>query len=173
MTCCFTGHRPGRLPWGEDETSFSAMNCKALLAEEIEHCWQEGYRRFIVGMALGADLMFAEAVLACAMVHPDIVLIAAIPCEDQTRGWPRDQVERYRHILSCIKPENCILIQQKRTKGCMLRRDRYMVNRSRRIIALFDGGNTGGTRYTLAYALSRKLEATIIDPLSFSVKRSV
>lgn len=171
-TCCFTGHRPNRLPWGEQEDRSDALACKALLAMEIEQAWQDGYRCFFSGMALGADLIFAEAVLACQMVHPDVTLMAAIPCEDQTRGWPLDQKERYQNILNSIGPQNTILVQQQRTKGCMLRRDRFMVRHSQRIIALYDGSSTGGTYYTLGYAMEQKLETVIIDPISLQTQRS-
>lgn len=171
-TCCFTGHRPNHLPWKEDESSASALQCKALLAEELEQAWQDGYRNFISGMALGADLIFAEAVLACQTVHPEITMLAAIPCEDQVRGWPEDQVERYQRILEHIGPQHCILIQQKRTRGCMLRRDRYMVNLSQRIIALYNGNSSGGTRYTLGYAMEQGLETVIVDPETLQVVRS-
>lgn len=168
-TCCFTGHRPNRLPWGEQENHPNALACKALLAMEMEQAWQDGYRRFFCGMALGADLIFAEAVLACQQVHPDITLLAAIPCEDQTRGWPEDQKTRYQEILRCIAPQNIILIQRKRTRDCMLRRNRFMVGHSQRIIALYDAKSSGGTHYTLSYALSQKLERVIINPVTLDV----
>lgn len=171
-TCCFTGHRPSHLPWRDRENAMQALSCQAVLAEEIERAWQRGYRRFLCGMAQGADLMFAEAVLACRMVHPDIVLTAAIPCEDQTKDWKAHDIRRYQDILQAIGPENCILVQQKRTKECMLRRDRYMVNHAQGIIALYDGRSRGGTQYTLAYALEKKLEYVIIDPVELSLQYS-
>lgn len=170
-TCCFTGHRPNHLPWREDEGSESALICKKLIAHAIEEAYQEGYRTFLTGMALGADLIFAEAVLACSMVHPDVELAAAIPCEDQTRGWPEDQRERYERILEDIRSSNCILVQQKRSKGCMTRRDRYMVNHSSLIIALYDGESKGGTRYTLSYAMSQGMRSVIIDPVTLEVRK--
>lgn len=171
-SCCFTGHRPSHLPWGEKESDIRCMQCKALLAMEAEQAWQDGYRRFLCGMAIGADLMWAEAVLACQLVHPDMELVAVIPCEDQTKGWPEKQVFRYQHILSCVKPQNRILVQQQRTRGCMLRRDRYMVGLSQRIVALYDGTSSGGTRYTLGYAMARNLETVTIDPYTLEVTRS-
>lgn len=170
-TCCFTGHRPNHLPWGEQEDSFAALTCKMRLAEEIERAWQEGYRHFLCGVAQGADLMFAEGVLACQMVHPDVKLIAAIPCSDQTNGWKKEQIARYQSILAAIGAENCILIQQEWTKGCMLRRDRYMVNQSQRIIALYNGTSRGGTKYTLGYAMQQGLDYVIIDPNDLTVQR--
>ena len=44
----------------------------------------------------------------------------------------------------------------------MMRRNRYMVDRAARIIAVYDGVPKGGTAQTLAYALRRGLETDII-----------
>ena len=35
-TCCFTGHRPNKLPWGEDERAPRCLALKARLAELLE-----------------------------------------------------------------------------------------------------------------------------------------
>ena len=48
------------------------------------------------------------------------------------------------------------------TPGCMLRRNRYMVDRSSLLIAAFDGSK-GGTLYTITYAMKRGIEVEIID----------
>ena len=45
----------------------------------------------------------------------------------------------------------------------MLRRNRYLVDHSARIIAVYDG-MLGGTMYTLTYAMRQGLEVTILDP---------
>ncbi len=169
-SCCFTGHRPKHLPWGEEEGDPRCVQARYRIAQELERAVQDGFRYFYSGMALGADLIFSEAVLACAIVHPEIELLAAIPCEDQTRGWPLDQKERYERILKAIRPENRILVQKERSRGCMTRRDRYMVNHSSRIIALYDGVSKGGTYYTLSYAMSKGLETVIIDPSELLVE---
>ncbi|MCD7837995.1 MAG: DUF1273 domain-containing protein [Clostridiales bacterium] len=170
-TCCFTGHRPNHLPWGKDETKFLCVSCKEHLAIEIERAYLAGFRRFLCGMAMGGDLLFAEAVLACGKLHPDLRLEAVIPCLDQTKGWPQAQVQRYQTILEKIPSDRQILIQPERTRSSMLRRDRYMVNQSQRIIALYDGKSKGGTRYTLSYALKQELETVIIDPYTMETIR--
>ena len=60
--CCFTGHRPGKLPWGYDETDLRCLSLKARMADAAEAAYQEGYRHFLCGMALGCDLYFCECV---------------------------------------------------------------------------------------------------------------
>ena len=50
-------------------------------------------------------------------------------------------------------------------RGCMLRRNRHMVDRSAMLIAVYDG-MLGGTMYTLTYAMKHQLDVVILDPVS-------
>ena len=63
-SCAFTGHRPGKLPWGEDESDLRCIALKAKLRAAVESAIHEGMEHFICGMAEGCDLYFAETVLA-------------------------------------------------------------------------------------------------------------
>ena len=63
-SCCFTGHRPAKLPWGYREEDPRCITLKARIFDAVTLAWQEGYRHFICGMAQGCDLYFCEAVLA-------------------------------------------------------------------------------------------------------------
>ena len=55
------------------------------------------------------------------------------------------------------------MVQHQYDRGCMMRRNRYMVNRSVRLIAVYDGTPKGGTFNTLAYAMRRGLETDILE----------
>ena len=63
-TCCFTGHRPDKLPWGSRESDPRCLTLKRRLTQAVEGAYAQGMRHFICGMARGTDLYFAEAVLA-------------------------------------------------------------------------------------------------------------
>ena len=72
ITCCFTGHRPDKLPWGTDERDPRCLALKKSIARELEGLYLRGYRHFISGMARGADLYFVEAALALREIpQPD------------------------------------------------------------------------------------------------------
>ena len=154
-SCAFTGHRPGKLPWGEDESDLRCIALKAKLRAAVESAIHEGMEHFICGMAEGCDLYFAETVLALKSTYPHITLEAAISCPSQADGWGEAQKSRYRDILARCDYET--MVQQSYTPGCMQRRNRYMVDASRILIAAFDG-RPGGTARTLEYAALRKLE---------------
>lgn len=159
-TCCFTGHRPAKLPWGSREDDPRCLALKQSIAREVEGLYHRGFRHFISGMALGCDLYFAEAVLAARAAHPDLTLEGAVPFPGQADRWgPADRV-RWRRALDACDVET--VVQQHYDRFCMHRRDRYMVDRSRCILAVFDG-TPGGTRYTLNYAMDRQLEVMLLD----------
>ena len=63
LTCCFTGHRPTKLPWGINEFDERCIALKEELKAAIKGIYDCGYRSFLCGMAIGCDMYFAEAVL--------------------------------------------------------------------------------------------------------------
>ena len=124
----------------------------------MEAAYQENCRHFLCGMAQGCDLYFCESVLRLREVHPEVTLEAAIPCPGQDSSWPPAQRERYARLVAACDYETVVSAQY--TPGCMHRRDRYMVDRASLLIAAFDG-TPGGTRYTMQYAMSRRV--SIVD----------
>ncbi|MCD8086425.1 MAG: DUF1273 domain-containing protein [Clostridiales bacterium] len=161
-TCCFTGHRPQNLGWKQTEPDLRRVLMEERLALEVERAYLQGYRHFITGMARGSDLLAAEAVLRAKFLHPDIWLEAAVPCKDQSRRWPRAEQERYERILArCDQTPACLPDYD---EGCMMRRNRYMVEQSSRIIAIYNGRSGGGTKKTLLMAVEAGLDIIILDP---------
>ena len=159
-TCCFTGHRPDKLPWGTDERDPRCAALKRSIARELEGLYLRGCRHFISGMARGSDLYFAEAVLELKEKYPAVTLEGAVPCQSQADRWPEGERTRWRSILDRCDLET--MVQQNYDRWCMHRRDRYMVDRSAAILAAFDG-TPGGTMYTLNYAMDKKLEILLLD----------
>lgn len=165
ITCCFTGHRPNRLPWRENEWDERCLRCKAALDEWVERSYADGYRHFICGMAQGGDLLFCEAVLRLKERHGDIRLEAAIPFDGQADRWSAQQKERYRRLVAQCDLET--YVQHQYTPDCMMRRNYYLVERSQRIIALYDGVPSGGTYKTLLRGIRQGLDVIQMDPLEF------
>ena len=161
ITCCFTGHRPSKLPWGKDEEDPRCLTLKRRIQDAVDSAYEEGFRHFICGMALGCDFYFAEAVLALRAEYPEITLEAAVPCPTQAESWPAAEKARYRRLLSACDYET--MVQDHYSPGCMQRRNRYMVDHSALVIAVFDGQG-GGTRQTLAYALASGIPFIDIRP---------
>ena len=165
-SCCFTGHRPDKLPWGTEEDDGRCLRLKAALGEALDRAYEAGARHFLCGMARGCDLYFAQAVLDLRARRPGVTLEGVRPCESQADRWPEEERARYQAILDQCDYET--LIQHHYDRFCMMRRNRYMVDRSARIIAVYDGMPRGGTAQTLAYALRKQLEADILTLEDFT-----
>lgn len=162
ITCCFSGHRPPRLPWGSQEDDPRCLELKDRLARALTEAYHEGYRHFLCGMAQGTDLYFCQAVLDLRRTHPEVTLEAAIPFTGQADRWPEADRRRRQTLLDQCDLET--VVQHTYSPGCMNRRNRYMVDRSSLLIAIYDGIPQGGTLNTLAYAM-RKGVRTVVLPV--------
>ena len=157
--CCFTGHRPGKLPWGMNEEDQRCVDLKNRLWDAVETAYEEGMRHFLCGMALGCDMYFAEAVLRLRRLHPDVTLEAAIPCASQADRWATADRERYKTLLACCDEQH--LVQQGYSPNCMQRRNEYMVDHSALLLSAF-AGLPGGTMNTILYAQRSGVETVVI-----------
>lgn len=97
--CCCTGHRPKGFPfqYGVDKQKHNAY-LKALKEKIKLAITGYGITNFISGMAVGADLDFAETVLKLRDKYP-VTLECAIPCPNQTLKWNNKDKLRYEKIL--------------------------------------------------------------------------
>lgn len=167
-TCGFTGYRPLKLPFGNNDISIACMRLKACIYKETEAAIKDGYTHFICGFALGSDMFFAEAVLALRKKYPKITLEAALPCETQADHWLKEDRGKYFEFLTLCDKETYVSL--KYHKNCYLERNRYIVNQSQRLIAVYDG-KFGGTMATVNRAKAKKLELININPISLQVEK--
>lgn len=154
-TCCFTGHRSEKLPWGRDESDPGCVMLKEKIYDAAEAVYSSGIRHFICGMARGCDLYFAEAVIKLRAEYPNITLEAAVPHRGQASRWNPEDREKYEYLLD--RCDTVTVLSDRYTPSCMERRNKYMVDCSAVVIAAYNG-TTGGTLNTLRYAISRELE---------------
>ena len=160
-TCCFSGYRPEKLPWGANEDDPRCKKLKETIHSKTEQIHLSGIKHFICGMARGSDTYFCEAVLALREEYPEITLEAAIPFEGQAAKWREDERRRYDGLVS--KCDQVTYVSPHYTKSCMQRRNRYMVDNSSILLAVHDG-KRGGTNNTIKYAQRRGLEIIELEP---------
>ena len=160
-TCCFTGHRPQKLPWGFNEKDERCQKMRIKTIIEIEDAIQKGYDTFISGMAIGFDMICAEIVLELKKIYPHIKLVGAIPCNGQEKVWNEESQERYKRIVKQLSWK--WIGAESYSNECMHKRNDYMLNNSSLVIALFDG-KQGGTKSTILKAKKMGLETIIIEP---------
>ena len=152
-TVAFTGHRLEKLPWGDDEQSEPAAAFKRRLKDTLEELIATGCVNFLSGAARGFDIIAAETVLELRELYPWISLTVVLPCESQADKWGDDDKARWEHLLE--NADHVLHMAGCYDRGCMFRRNRYLVDHSALLIAAYDGRSAGGTAMTLAYAAEK------------------
>lgn len=169
-SCAFTGHRPERFAFGYDENDERCLRIKSAMSEWITALIIGGVRTFYTGMALGVDQWAASIVLDMKQQYSGVRLIALIPCKTQADKWSEEQRERYKTIIAdCDGVE---ILNDHYIRGCMHQRNRMLVERAAYLLAVYDGGEEGGTAYTVNYARKNNRQITIIHPDTLTVDSS-
>ena len=158
--CAFTGHRPRKFPWGYDETDARCIVLKKTLTEQIAKLVETGYTDFFSGMAEGADTWAALAVLALKKENPALKLHCVLPCERQANRWSASARELYFSILE--QADEVVYVSREYSTDCMLKRNRYLVDHTACLLAVYNGERRGGTAMTVRYAQRLGREVIII-----------
>ncbi len=165
-TCCFTGDRPEKLSLKLFEGNPDCSTLKELLYQQAENLIvSHGVTRFITGMGRGVDTYAAEIVLLLRQLYP-ITLECAIPYEMQAAGWTEKERDRYFSIAACADCET--MLQRHYSADCMNKRNRYMVDQSGYVIAVWNGDRSN-TASTVHYARQKCRNVIVIDPVKLSV----
>lgn len=142
--CCFSGHR-SIAPEDEEIVFVNVLNT-------IEKLYNEGFRIFRTGGAMGFDRIAADAVLALRQKHSDAELHVYMPCLDQNKFFSEAENE---HYLAQMRSANKVMCMRKTyTKGCMYERNRALVDGSDALVCYLRK-NSGGTAYTVNYAIKQ------------------
>ena len=150
MTCCVTGHRPKGFPFPRDSENFAYCKYLDELEAEIERVIREGCCHFISGMADGADIDYANTVLMLRNNGKPITFEAALPYPIvPTKPITAYTAERDMILLQCNKKQ---IVSPHYHKGCFMQRNRYMVDQSDWVIAIWNKSHQGGTWNTIQYA---------------------
>ncbi|MCD8237454.1 MAG: DUF1273 domain-containing protein [Prevotellaceae bacterium] len=148
VSVCFSGHRNIPFAW--------RRNLKQRIKSEIAKAYADGYRRFYCGMAMGFDMLAAEAALSLQSELRDLQVIAVVPFRGQADRWSKEVQDKYNAILRIV--DDVVVLSERYYNSCLLKRNDYMVNHSSRLIAYHDGTNRGGTFYTVKKAGQNGLE---------------
>lgn len=146
-TACFTGHR--QIPKQE------VQKIETQLDKVIENLYQSGVIFYGAGGAYGFDMLAEKAVIRARERHKEIKLILVLPCKDQDKYWTAENKAMYAEILS--KSDKVVYTSESYAKGCMHKRNRYLVDFSGYCIAYLTK-SSGGTAYTVDYARQNGLK---------------
>lgn len=151
--CCFTGHRPQKLLRKEKEI-------KQDLEEAIQKAVQDGYTTFITGMAYGVDIWAGEIVCRLRKTNPELRLIAAVPFPGFEERWTKKWKNAYASLLNKADLVRYICLDY--SPQAYQKRNEWMVDHSSRVIAVFNGEQSG-TKNTIDYAAKTEVEIVTIQ----------
>ena len=168
MVICATGHRSDKLGCGKGDDWSSKSPKLQPVRKQIEEKLRAifdfqilaGETKFelISGMALGIDQLFFSVGNQLRKEYAKqgitIVLTAAVPCLEQDGIWKDDCKISYAAMLKAADKK--VRISNKKyenDKGCMQRRNRFMVDNADMVLAYHDGSE-GGTKNCIDYAKS-------------------
>lgn len=152
--CCVTGHRPDAFPWKNDTEDVRFHIFLKRIEQAVDTALLLNAGRFICGNALGVDTWTAQIVLEKRKHDPDIYLEVALPF-----------LSHNSNSLSCLNVQKQadwthVVSTKKCRKAAFFQRDKYMVDHSDMIIAVYDDQmpRKGGTQRTLAMAKEKGLK---------------
>lgn len=166
-TCAFTGHRPQNLPWQFNEADTNCLKLKQILNQQISQLAENGFTDFLSGMALGSDTWTAEAVLNLRKKNPALKLHCILPCKTQAEKWPVSEQERYQKILA--QADSIFFTSRNYHPNCMLERNRFMVEKARLLLAVYNGQPHSGTAAAVRHAQKLGCDIIIINPISLQI----
>lgn len=161
------GHRPKSFPWGYEESARDCLLLKEVLEAQITALAEQGVTDFLSGMAQGVDLWSSQIVLDLQKKNPALKLHCVLPCKGQESKWTASAQERYRSILA--QANEVVYVGQEYSRDCMLERNRYLVDHSSVLLAVYNGTRRSGTGATIRCALKEKREVIIINPVSRNI----
>lgn len=142
-SCCFTGHRA--MSMEEQQRIYP------ILMEKLTEATAKGVTVFRNGGALGFDTMSALSVIRLKERHPQLKLFIDAPHRGQSERWEEFDRNVYEYILA--RADKVTYVSERYQRGCMQKRNRFMVDNSDFVIA-YVKRIRGGSYYTACYAES-------------------
>ena len=167
LSCAFTGHRPHKLPWKDNEDDPRCIALKKTLAEQIAVLVAAGITDFFNGMAEGTDQYCAQIILALREENPALNLHCVLPCEGQEAKWSNSAQEQYHYILE--QADSVEYVSRTYYNGCMIDRNHRLVDSSGLLLAVYSGARRSGTAATINYARKMGREIIVINPATQSI----
>lgn len=157
MKLMVTGHRPKDL-FGPQVSSEDRYNLDSSAYDPIRAWFQKKFNELqptelITGMALGIDQLFCEEAVKYKAAHPEVVIVAAVPCIEHSSKWRNESKRLYEDLLS--KCDEIHMAAVPYSAEAMQIRNEYMVDRCDAVLAVWNG-TPGGTYNCLKYASGKK-----------------
>ena len=169
-----TGHRPKKLNNNYNIYSEPYIGIGRKMRDFILNKMREVPKdekiTIVSGMALGIDTVWALVALKLREKYPDrIELECFVPCKDHSSNWfNKKDIERYNDILKKADRVHIADITYKEAGAKVMQlRNIDMVDslgENDWVVAVWDGGESGGTWNCVKYARSKDANIFYINP---------
>lgn len=169
VSISLTGHRPDKLAgydlsqayYGRLRNRLIRIIERSLAKYEVVECHS--------GMALGADTVWAQAIVHCQQQYGSdrIRFIAEIPDYNQPSRWPKKSQDEWNRLMAFADSVNTYQKNDGRSYAYVLnQRNIGMITACDILIAIYDGVSTGGTANGVRDGKRLGKWITHIDPKS-------
>jgi len=158
-----TGHRPQKL---NNEFDLEGPYSNFINQQMKEHFELLKPSKIISGMALGFDQL-----LALFAIERGIPVLAAVPCDNQEKLWPKRSQDRYQQILSNRLVTTYVVCPGPYNPGTMQVRNEWMCDHSNLLLACWDG-SSGGTANCIKYARKINMDILYINLQKLTEKKN-
>ena len=157
-TCCFTGHRPEKLPVGEEYEKL-----KEKVRYYVRLLAMRGFDTFITGMSRGFDLMAADILLNDGQVRDNAKIICALPYRAQIDEMKTEQ-ERDVYCEALSKATAVVVLFDDYQKGCYKVRNQFMIDHSSALVGYLQNRDSrhSGSAQTVNMASRAGIERFIL-----------
>lgn len=166
-TACFTGHRPREVMAFQPLDARCERLTEAFDREVQRLVEQHHVEMFLCGMADGFDLFAAQRLLwlqRMDRIPQSVFLIAVQPYPDHIRSMSRKRwTEAYQEVLFCA--QDALVVSSEYGPDAYKRRNAYMVEHARYLLAFWNRSPRSGTGQTVRMA--QKQGRTIINLYDF------
>ena len=168
LACAITGHRPTRFRFKYDENNNGCKRIKKRIRDQLIQLYEQGFRQFWVGGALGVDMWAGEILLRLKEKpeYNEIQLMIALPFEGHDEGWIEHNRRRMAFLIR--HSTQTVIVGQKDAPPAVnyRRRNEYMVDRADCLLAVYDNDRSirSGTGMTVRLAEKKGLPITLIHP---------
>jgi uncharacterized phage-like protein YoqJ len=154
-----TGHRPPKLGGYHQPNEVSLAIRESLRHYLLQH--RPDLEMVYVGMALGFDQWVAED-----CINLDIPFFACIPFIGYESRWPERSQQHYHELLSRAADQIVVTPVRQYRAWYLQARNQWMVDRSNRLLACWNGIRSGGTWNCIRYAesINKQWVALSVDP---------
>lgn len=167
IACAIAGHRPTRFKFKYNENYSLCKKIKKAMLETFRELYDKDHvREYYVGGTLGVDIWAGELLLRLKEIpgYEDIKLHLVQPFPGYDAKWDERSQKRLEFLRR--HSESCVVIGQQDCRESYLRRNCYMVEHAKYLVAIYDNEKTGGadSLQIVAYARKKKRNLILIHP---------